>query len=311
MMKQLSIAVKWILLGLGMSVGTTPATAQQAMQFTQYMFHGILVNPGYTGTDDALKISLVNRMQWVSVEGAPVTQGLFLHSPVANKRVGVGLSFTNDRIGVHRSQVVKALAAYHLPVSTEGTLSFGMQVGANMSRSNYASLNTGTGGIDPQLAALGDARTAMVLGMGVYYHSGNFDVGFSVPNVISQSMQIEDSGVARWSAANYLLLAQYRFRLNDALNLQPGLLLKYYPGSPVSFDVNTCLIIRDVLTLGVAYRRAESIDLLMRAKLTQQLQFGYSYDHIIGQVAGISRGTHELSISYLFSFSHDNVVSPR
>lgn len=285
--------------------------AQQGAQFTQYMFNPIVINPAYAGSDEALKLTLVNRSQWVSVEGAPVTQGLYANGLFQRQRVGVGLSFVNDKIGIHRIQDLRGMIAYHLPVSKEATLSFGMQAGISMARSNYASLNTGNTTLDPQLAGAGVSSTTPMLGMGAYYRSKRFHLGLSMPSVLSQRATLSDTLSVKWKRVNYLLFSKYDFALGENMRLEPSILLKYYPGAPLSFDVNTCLVIRDALTLGLSYRKKESIDFLLRAQLTRQLQFGYSYDHVIGEVVNASRGTHEISVSYLFRFSYDNVDSPR
>src|SRR6187455_3238167 len=97
--------------------------AQQSAQFTQYMFNPIVINPAYTGADEALKLTLINRSQWVSVDGAPATQGIYANSLFKRKRIGIGLSFINDKIGVHKNQDLRGMVAYHLPVSNEATFS--------------------------------------------------------------------------------------------------------------------------------------------------------------------------------------------
>lgn len=285
--------------------------AQQNAQFTQYMFNGIVINPAYAGTDEALKITLINRSQWVSFDGAPVTQGIYAHNLLQKQRMGLGLSFVNDKIGVHRNQNLRAMMAYHLPVSREATLSFGMQAGLAMTRSNYASLNTGNATMDPQLAGLGVSKSSLAMGMGIYFHSKKFHLGLSIPDLIPQTASINDTLSIQWKRTNYFLFSKYSIVINEGLRLEPGMLLKYYPGMPLSFDLNACVVIKEALTLGLAYRKAESIGLLLRAQLTPQLQFGYSYDHVTGEVVNASRGTHELSVGYRFRYSHDNVDSPR
>lgn len=285
--------------------------AQQGVQFTQYMFNPIIVNPAYAGADEALKLTLVNRSQWTSVQGAPVTQGLYANSLFARQRVGVGLSIVNDKIGVHRNQDLRGLLAYRLPVGNGAIFSFGMQGGLSVSRSDYASLNTAATSMDPRWAANGVSKTSLTLGTGLYYQSKKFHLGVSVPSLLPQTMSLNDTLSIKWSRMNYLLYAKYVIALGESMRLEPGILLKYYPGTPLSFDVNTCLVIRNALTLGLSYRKEESIDFLLRAQLTRQLEFGYSYDHVIGEVANVARGTHEISVSYLFKFLHDNVDAPR
>ncbi|MBV5342599.1 type IX secretion system membrane protein PorP/SprF, partial [bacterium] len=67
--------------------------------FTHYMNNTLVVNPAYAGSRDALTVTAINRVQWVDHTGAPVTQSITMHSPLANKHVGLGFSLMNDKIG--------------------------------------------------------------------------------------------------------------------------------------------------------------------------------------------------------------------
>ena len=73
--------------------------AQQDAQASMYMFNPLQFNPGYTGSRGALNATLVNRAQWIGVSGAPVTQFLSVHAPIARKAFGIGGHFSNDIIG--------------------------------------------------------------------------------------------------------------------------------------------------------------------------------------------------------------------
>ncbi|MDQ2656067.1 MAG: type IX secretion system membrane protein PorP/SprF, partial [Bacteroidota bacterium] len=92
---------------------------------------------------------------------------------------------------------------------------------------------------------------------------------------------------------------------------EPGVLIKYLPGVPLSFDVNFNVVFQKVLTTGVSYRNRESVDFLAIARMTPQLQVGYSYDYPIGEIRRISNGSHEVMVSYLFRFARSGVTSPR
>ncbi|HTE29056.1 MAG TPA: type IX secretion system membrane protein PorP/SprF [Chryseolinea sp.] len=287
------------------------ARAQQSAQFTQYMFNGLILNPAYAGMDKSLSMTFVNRSQWISIDGAPVTQTLSAHTLLTKQQLGIGLTLVNDKIGIHKNQKIMGAASYHLKVSPKGTLSFGLQGGLNIVKSNYASLASNSSTMDPQLANAGIAQTYMNLGMGFYFSSPRFHVGFSIPDLMPQRYALNDTITVTWQKAHYFLFSKYIIPLNDELQLEPSMLIKYNPGLPLSFDINACLVIKKALTLGLSYRKSESIDFLLKAQLTPQLQFGYSYDYVTGEVSNVSRGTHELMVSYLFKYTHTNVASPR
>ena len=63
------------------------AAAQQDAMFTHYMNNTIAVNPAYAGTRDARTITGIHRSQWVGFDGAPITQTLTMHTPLANRKM--------------------------------------------------------------------------------------------------------------------------------------------------------------------------------------------------------------------------------
>lgn len=284
--------------------------SQQPVQFTQYMFNGLIINPAYAGAEEALSLTLLHRMQWAGVEGAPVTQTLSAHSLFKKKSMGVGFSLVNDKIGVHKALTAMGSYAYHLPLSKSSWLSFGLQAGIHNAKTDYASLYTSSGN-DPSVSAATIAQTSFDMGAGIYYRNPRLQVGLSAPELMPEKWLINDSITVHWNKVAYLLFSKYTLTINDRIDLEPGLLLKYFPGTPFSFDVNLSAIFYDVLSLGFSYRKDESIDLLLRAKITPQFQFGYAYDYAIGEISKAGNGSHEFMLNYRFRFEYHNVDSPR
>lgn len=287
------------------------ADAQQKEQFTQYMFNGLILNPALAGSDEALSITFLNRRQWTGIDGAPVTQTLSAHTMLGNMRTGLGLYLVNDKIGVHKNQSFQGSYSYRLHVSESAYLSMGLQAGLNVHRSDYASLGGTTSMNDPKLANGTLSSTAFNMGAGLFYRSKRFEAGLSVPELVPEKISFSDTARATWQQAQYFLFAKYSIPLNDILDLEPSVLIKYMRGVPVSYDLNACVLIKEALMFGLSYRRQESIDFLLKARVTPQLQLGYAYDYGTGEVARAGNGAHELLINYIFKFSKDNVVSPR
>ncbi|MFM8912596.1 MAG: PorP/SprF family type IX secretion system membrane protein [Flammeovirgaceae bacterium] len=124
--------------------------AQQQPHFSQYMFSGLVINPAYAGADEVLSATFINRHQWLGIEGAPTTQTLALHALTKRKKVGLGLLISHDRIGVHKNTTAQLSYAYHVRLSSNHTLSFGLQAGLVQLIADYASLANTTP--DPKLA---------------------------------------------------------------------------------------------------------------------------------------------------------------
>lgn len=289
---------------------STESLAQQKVQFTQYMFNGLVINPAYAGADEALSLTFIHRNQWAGVEGAPKTQTLSGHTLFKKKKVGLGLIFTNDKIGVHNNFNFLTNYAYHLQIDNDSYLSFGLQAGLHNRRSDYSSVFEGSGN-DPGLNYALVSHTFFDFGAGLYFRSPRLHIGFSIPEIIPQQITLNDTLSTRFSEVNNFLYSRYLISLNDDVNLEPSLLLKYINGVPLSYDMNMNFVYRNVLTTGLSYRRNESIDFLLKGQVTPQLQIGYSYDYPIGRISALFNASHEVMIHYLFRFKESNVTSPR
>lgn len=295
-----------------LSIVTLPfsSIAQQKVQFTQYMFNGVVINPAYAGADEALSLTFIQRKQWANIESSPTTQTLSAHTLFKNKHFGLGATIINDRIGVHRDLSAMSNFAYHLRVGKESFLSMGLQAGMHSRKSNYARL-AGSANMDPKLFDAAVSYTAFDLGMGFYFRSPRLHVGLSAPELLPEQFDLNDTTSITLRDANYFLLFKYRITVNENVDVEPSVLFKYFAGIPISYDINMNLIYRKVLTIGFSYRKVESVAFMLRGQITPQLQFGYSYDHPIGEVSRVSSGSHELMINYVFKYVQSKVDSPR
>ena len=83
-----------------MTLLTGKSFCQQQVMFTQYMFNGLAINPAYAGSHESFSATALYREQWSGLDGAPTTQTLSMHSPIRNQKMGLGLLFIHDKIGV-------------------------------------------------------------------------------------------------------------------------------------------------------------------------------------------------------------------
>jgi type IX secretion system PorP/SprF family membrane protein len=286
--------------------------AQQIGQFTQYMFNQLVINPAYAGADEALSVTAIHRGQWSGIDGAPATQTLSGHSLFRNEYAGVGFSIIKDEIGVHRNLIINGSFAYRIKLKEETFLSLGVQMGINNKRSDYASL-AGQTYIpnDPKLSSSDVSQTFLDFGTGIYFRSPRLELGLSAPKLFSGNTEFNDSISINLNKTHYFLFSRYSLPINTSLDLQPGFLIKYLPGLPVSMDLNLNLLINQVLLFGVSYRSYESINLMAQARLTPQLRFGYAYDFMVGESDLPSITTHEFMLNYLFKFTRTRIAEPR
>jgi type IX secretion system PorP/SprF family membrane protein len=284
--------------------------AQQDPLFTQYMFNGLVINPAYAGSQDALAITAAARKQWVGMAGTPSTQTLSAHSPMKNEKVALGITFINDNIGVTHQYGINGIYAYRIILKDHGKLSFGLQAGFTQFKSQYSQLSTRDAN-DPSFASDQVSGFLPNFGSGVYFSNKKFYVGFSVPYIISNLYKDESIPTRAIQKRHCFLNSGYVFTLNQDLKLKPSILLKAIEGAPVQMDLNANLLIREVIWIGASYRSFSSLGFLAQLQITDQIKFGYSYDIGVNKLSTVNQGSHEVMLNYNFSFIKSKVVTPR
>ncbi len=293
-------------------VGGQWVWGQQIGQYTQYMSNELVINPAFAGAHEVLSLTMVHRSQWTGLEGAPSTQTFSAHSLFKSDHFGLGITVVNDRVGIHQNLTFNTSYAYHLQIDRDTYFSMGLQVGVNHKQSDFGSLTGQTQTpIDPSISVLGATTTSLEVGTGIYYRSPKLHLGLSAPKLFSSKTTLNDSISIDLNRPHYFLYGRYWVPINHNVKLQPGILVKYLPNVPVSFDFNLAAIFNEVLLAGLSYRSFESIDLLLQVKVTPQLKVGYNYDFPISKVSELSHSSHEIMLNYIFKFSKYRIKTPR
>jgi len=159
------------------------ANAQQDPMFTHYMYNTLSINPAYAGSRDALSITALHRSQWVGFDGSPTTQTITMHSPIANKNIGLGLTVVNDKIGPVNNTSLAGQFAYIMQLNRKSKLSLGLSGGVNILQADLNSLSLDQQN-DPTFQTNLTNRVTPNFGFGAYYSRERFYIGVSTPNLI-------------------------------------------------------------------------------------------------------------------------------
>ncbi len=154
--------ISHIVLFLGAVLMSLLAFSQQDAQFNQYMFNPLGINPAYAGSREALSVVGLFRNQWVGFQGAPVTQTFSIHSPLAQKKMGLGFQITNDNIGPRNNVNAQVAYAYRIKLFG-GQLGFGLGMGVQYLSFDWNKLNTATQTTPSQRMALRQLSFLMLI----------------------------------------------------------------------------------------------------------------------------------------------------
>ncbi len=286
--------------------------AQQEPQYSQYMFNMMSVNPAYTGTREALNALLLSRLQWVGLEGAPRSHTFALHTPVNEKKVGIGALVTADYIGPVKNTYINLNYAYRVALNEKLTLSMGIKGGICNYYVGLTDLDLNESDVSFEQNFKKNLQPN--IGTGFYLYSDRYYLGFSVPKLVKTDLQRENASgdILSELKRHYFISVGYMFNINSEWKFKPSILNKLVQGAPPSLDITAQTLYKDQLWLGTTYRVGDAISLLFELQVNRQIIIGYSYDITISQMSNVTNGGHEILVSFDFAgFSNEKVKSPR
>jgi type IX secretion system PorP/SprF family membrane protein len=273
------------------------------------MFNGLAINPAYAGSNGVLTATALVRYQSVGLTGAPNTQSLAIHSPLLNKKIGIGLLLVRDNISIINQYSLSAMYAYRIKITEKGHLALGLQGGINSINAEYTRATIFNPN-DPAFQQ--DVRsTRPNFGFGIYYDSERLTAGVSMPQ-LANNVFTRGPDLSTVKQDNPIILTVgYVINLSRAVKFKPSTLLKFVAGEAVEYDLNAQFSFDDVLWVGASVRFLNAVDILAAVQITRQLRFGYSYSLTTNALSRVALGSHEVMISYQFKYPKDALISPR
>jgi len=288
---------------------------QQDTQFTQYMYNTINVNPAYAGSRGTTSIFALRRMQWVGLDGAPVTNTASVNMPISESKVGLGFSIINDEIGPSEENNISVDFSYSIPASEEFKLSFGIKATAGLLNIDFNKLN-----IDDANDYLFDKNIDNTfspnVGLGIYLHSDKSYVGFSIPYMLETehfdryASTDANSHVAK-DKMHCFLIAGYVFEMSPSVQFKPSMLVKGVQGSPLQVDLSANFLFNEKFTAGLAYRWSAALSAMVGFQATDSWFIGYGYDMETTELANYNAGSHEFFLRFELFNKYDRIISPR
>jgi type IX secretion system PorP/SprF family membrane protein len=316
--------VKRIIISTVLLIISVSAQAQQDPLYTHYMYNTLAVNPAYAGSRGALTLTGLARKQWVGFDGAPTSITGTAHTPLFGEKLGLGISFVNDKIGPIKNNQIYIDLAYHLKINAKSKLAFGVKGGANMWSANLSQLKTGNSLQDASAYNYNISNNVTPnLGAGLYYYRERFYLGVSVPkmlqNKVGTTSQVDANGNVIGNSSllkeqfHYFTIIGAVFNLNEGLQLKPTALVKATKAAPLQADFTAMFIIQQALHLGAMYRSNDALGGLIGFNLNPQFYVGYSYDFsFTNKTTKYNNGSHEVMLRYDLIYNNKGKIkSPR
>ena len=327
-----TVLVLWMVLSLG-------TRAQQNIQFTQYIFNSMSVNPAYAGYKEEWFGQLGLRSQWVGLDGAPQTGLLSVDGVLdpVNKRHGFGIQLNADKLGPQSANSFYANYAFRLQLNDADThrLSFGLGAGVTQYGLDGTMLSPVDGG-DPNVPPGRISNFIPDVRFGIYYYNPVWYAGVLVMDLLSGD---QSNNVFRWdnTTTDNIRRRRHIYFMGGALvnlgvgtKLRPSLLVKEDFKGPTSLDLNAMFVFADRFWIGGGWRtgvtvfrkdferltgnslsRRNSVSAVTQLYVTPTLRIGYSYDYILSQLSSVQNGSHEVTLGITFGRREQRLLSPR
>ena len=287
------------------------AFGQQDPLFSQYMFNKLLVNPAYAGSRENLSIDLLDRYQWVGIEGAPNTITLAAHALLESKKIGLGMYVFRDELGPTVNQGLMATYAYRIQTQ-KGWFSFGIQGGIKYFNFDWNAINTR----DPDYMFYPQdvERITPDVNLGIYYQTPRFFAGLSSKQLLENEYGVgEVEGRTTFSrlSRHYYAMTGMAFPLNDKIVFRPSMLGKFVRNAPLQMDFNASFLFSDLFWIGASYRTEKAVIFLTEFRITDFLRIGYSFDLYLNELQLHNKGSHEFRLGFDIDLRKSRMKTPR
>ncbi len=313
--------------------------SQQNIQFTQYIFNSLSVNPAYAGYKEEWFGQLGLRSQWAGWRGAPKTGSISLDGVLdeVERRHGVGVQVIGDQLGAQSAISVYGHYALRLQLDPYDRQRLSLGVAAGFTQYGLDGNKLEYNDQGDESIPLGVISTWKPdIRLGVYYSNPSWYAGVSVQDLFAGTESDQDFQFSKNSLESIYRNIQGYFiagallELERDLQLRPSILVKDDFRGPTTLDVNAMFIFNDRLWLGAGYRtRARifprdysdysvnklsalnAVSGIVQFYLTPKFSVGYSYDHMLNKMAGLQSGSHEVTLGVKLGQNNRRIVSPR
>lgn len=288
------------------------ARAQNDAMFTQYRALPTYYNPAATGTIDFIRVRGGAKLQWIGIHNAPKSFVVAGDMPVKlgkKQRIGVGVLFNQESIGLYRNLGVSAQVSYKFRF-LKGVWSVGIQPGFYNTQFKGSDVYIPEGDDfhqpdDPELPTSDVSGNAFDLAAGLTYTHKYFSVGLSVLHITEPTITMGNEGNSTSESVEFqtTLPRMAYFTLdgnipikNSLFSLQPSMMLRtdfsrFVPEVQMRSTYNR------FISFGVGYRYKEAVSVMVGAEF-KNFFVGYAYDYPLSAIAKASSGSHEIVVGY-------------
>lgn len=276
-------------------MATSSLVAQQDPLYNLYQFNQLMVNPAYAGLNNILSLSMHTRVQWLGIEGAPVTNAISGNTSFHKNRHGVGGWLAHDQFGINRNTEFYGSYAYHLQVSPKWKVSAGFQLGLTNFRQDYSKLVLEFDA-DPLIANQQENFTKSNVGTGFILSTDEVFLGLSVPRMLDVRTE-QGSVISTRYKRHYYVSGGAVLMLSSFVKMKVSTLARFVDNQPISADFSATAILGETVWLGAFARNFSTVGVNAQLDITETVRAGYAFEYPTSSLSANNFGSHELMIA--------------
>jgi type IX secretion system PorP/SprF family membrane protein len=305
----------------------TQLYGQQEYQFANTVNNPYLLNPAAGGMTDVMQFEATTRMQWLGYDGGPKTIMLTGHSQIgigrsknalsefnihdeklfqgpkvttAKSKHVIGGKVWNDAIGPFSKTAIQGSYAYHLPLTRSINMGLGIGLGYSNFRLNESKVHLMQTDDNTYAQFLGNASQQNLLDAqaGLVIYSEKFFVGLSTTQLLNNKVVLNDIITSSNFNRHFFLVAKYKIEGEGNISVEPTVVVKMAPNSPVSADLGARLLYKNSSWFGLQFRTNSSLVFQVGSNLIKNLYVSYAYEASFGKLRTASNSTHEIQLGY-------------
>lgn len=282
----------------------------QDPEFTQFYANPLYLNPAFAGSQKCPRICLNYRNQWPSLSGNFVTYSASYDQFIDPIAGGIGILIMNDQAGEGTLTTTSAslMYAYHLNVSREFSIKFGMQATYFQKKVDWSKLRFGdqidsrygfvyeTTEIQPETT-----KEFIDFSAGILAYTSRLFGGIAVNHLLEPDERFftyNESPLPRKFTGHAGAIIPLTSDDEDGTFISPNILFQMQQDfRQLNFGV---YVAKQPLVGGLWYRNKDSFIALVG--LQQGIfKFGYSYDITVSKLRNAAAGSHEFSLGLQFT----------
>jgi type IX secretion system PorP/SprF family membrane protein len=272
---------------------STDSFGQVESMYSSYRLNPQILSPTHVGSDSVSDITVINRQQWVGIEGAPVTYAISGDFKF-KQQSGLGFNAMYDQAGPVKVTAISGDYAYHIKLNEAWRFSGGIRAGFSNLSLDFSGLALVHDG-DALFAGSRSTGLSFNTGWGLKINKGDgFFVSVSQPRLFKYDL---GSGSYKDVAYFYTMVGT-KLPISEHVVLYPSALIRTAKDVPLSWDANVYAQLNKRFDVGLNYRHQDSWGVRLGLQATKKIYVGYVYEMPTSAMSKMSVQSHEIALRY-------------